>query len=328
MARKAQRKDKSQLPVSTDGEPAAAETPLPESPASEAPALGQTSPLVIGIAAVAVVVAVGAGLWIAASEQEWATDATASAEIRARVDRLETVVREPRPAAEGLRPIEDRLNLIEREVEALRRALAALGDQAETTRRAAAEAAALSNRVGRLEQAAQTTGSPGLALAVARLRSETATSRPFQTSFEVAKALAADPALAPAMTALETRAATGVATVDELAAQFPAMARDLARARPIAEGGEWWERPLAWLEAIVSVRRTSTDDPGLDGTIARAEVALRHRDLRVAVAALSGLDGRPAAVAATWLEAARARIAVDAAVDTLERRALLALKPN
>ena len=166
-----------------------------------------------------------------------------------------------------------------------------------------------------------------MALAVARLRAETATSRPFPTSFEIVQALASDSTLAPAVAALESRAATGVPTIDDLAVRFSGVARDLARARP-ADSDSWWDQSLAWLETVVSVRRTDIDDPGLDGAIARAEAALQRRDLRGAVDSLTGLDGRAAAIAMSWVEAARARIAVDAAVDAIERRALLSLKSN
>ncbi|MSO54359.1 MAG: hypothetical protein EXQ90_04440 [Rhodospirillales bacterium] len=286
----------------------------------------RVSPFGIGLVAVAVAAALGAGLWVQTAKQDWATDDASVADARDRIVRLENTARQSAPATDSLRSVEDRITSLEREIDAMRRTFAGLSEATETARRAVAETAALEGRLARLEHANQA-ASPGLALAVTRLRAETATSRPFPTSFEIVQALASDPTLASAVAALEPRAATGVPTVDDLAVRFSGVARDLARTRP-ADSDRWWDQSRAWLETVVSVRRKDIDDPGLDGAIARTEAALQRRDLRGAVDALTGLDGRAAAIATAWVEAARARIAVDAAVDAIERQALLSLKSN
>lgn len=80
---------------------------------------------------------------------------------------------------------------------------------------------------------------------------------------------------------------------------------------------------LTRITALVSVRRTgSAPDGGINATLNEAEAALRAGDLAGAVKALDALDGDAAAAAADWLVDARARLALDDAVQALQSQAL------
>lgn len=162
-------------------------------------------------------------------------------------------------------------------------------------------------------------------LAANQLATAVSRSGPFAAELKAAQVVVPE-AARPALDALAPYAATGVMSAEMLRARFPAAARAIAATKATIGGDSWTERTLNRLTQLVSVRRTGPEaiaQGGNDGVLAEAERALANGDLAAAVAALEQLDG-PAAIAAAaaWLEAAKARLAVDKALVTLQAHIL------
>ena len=121
----------------------------------------------------------------------------------------------------------------------------------------------------------------------------------------------------------------GVADLPDLRRQFAAAASAIVRATIVPRGEGWLDRTLDGMASLVSIRKTGEKAAAADdvqGLVARAELRLTSGDLAGAVKALTGLNGAPADAAKSWLEAARARLAVEDAVDALMRAALVRAK--
>ena len=146
-------------------------------------------------------------------------------------------------------------------------------------------------------------------------------SGPFAAELKALQAVAPESAR-PALDTLAPYAATGVLTEETLKARFPAVARAVAATKVTLSGDTWTERTLNRLTQLVSVRKTGPDAiaaGGTDGRLAEAEQVLAKGDLAAAVKALEGLDTPAAAeAAAPWIEAAKARLAVDEALVAVQ----------
>ncbi len=253
--------------------------------------------------------------------------------------------------------VADALDGLRRQVEALE--TSARGFDAWTgaieTRLAAAEA--MEQRVAALEQAISTaetrsTGNVALALAINQLQSALATERPFAGELSAVQDVAAAyPLIAAkvgdAVATLAQHADTGVPTLIELRAEFPAVARAVvaaaraehaatavAEAAPGTGGGAtqapgWLDDAMLKLSELVSVRPVGEDVAGDDAAarVARAEAVLARSDLAGAVAELDGLGGEAAASAAPWLGDARARLDAETALAALQSLAVARLAP-
>jgi len=134
--------------------------------------------------------------------------------------------------------------------------------------------------------------------------------------------LSGDLALAKALENLSGRADAGVPTLTTLRGRFEATTRDIlaANALPASDAG-LIDRVASGLGSLVTVRRTGeVTGADTEALVARAEQRLLGNDLPQAVAELAGLAGEPAKAAAPWLEDARARLAADSAMDSLDAR--------
>jgi hypothetical protein len=116
-------------------------------------------------------------------------------------------------------------------------------------------------------------------------------------------------------------------TPETLRQNFPAVARQIVTADAADQAGEWWEKALARLQSLVSIRRTGPDIAGDDAEarVAQAEAALRANRLDQAVAALKPLTGQAAKEAATWIADAEAVLAAQAAADRIVARGAILL---
>lgn len=133
----------------------------------------------------------------------------------------------------------------------------------------------------------------------------------------------------PAVTGLAEHAATGVATRAALSERFDTLAADLtadpAATDQTAEDGEGGLISDVWsrVNTLVDVRKSS--EPGsraLRTAVETAKVHLENGDLGYAAEALSAAGADMPEAAAKWIQDARARDAVDAAMDGLLRRAI------
>ncbi|MGE0152610.1 MAG: mitofilin family membrane protein [Reyranellaceae bacterium] len=156
-----------------------------------------------------------------------------------------------------------------------------------------------------------------------RLRHAVAQGHDVAADLAALKTLAGEDAeLTAPIEALAPRAESKLATPETLRQRFPAVAREIIAADATDQAGEWWEKALARLQNLVSIRRTGPDVTGEDAEarVAQAEAALAAGRLEQAVAALKPLAGQAAKAAAPWLADAEAVLAAQAAADRIVAR--------
>jgi hypothetical protein len=169
------------------------------------------------------------------------------------------------------------------------------------------------------------------ALMLMQLRAAIQTPVPFAAELQSAvQQAAADPALQavlmPSFTALEPVAARGAPTLAQLAAALPPLIREQARAAYDAPEARWWERLLARLSTVLSVRPGpgSGGDGSLAAALSQAEAALARDDLDAAIAAFAAQQSLPAPVEA-WVARVRDRQTLNAALGPLGQGIVQAL---
>jgi len=163
------------------------------------------------------------------------------------------------------------------------------------------------------------------ALAVGQLREDVLSGDGYSDALTTADALAPDDAPSKAALAtLKTWQADGVVTRSRLADALSAAAYEAVdqSRRDNAQG--WFDKTVAELASIVSIRRVDGEAGGdsADDVTARAEARLRQNDLSGAITEMASLTGAASEAAAGWLEMARAREAAEQALDTLSARAI------
>jgi uroporphyrinogen-III synthase len=206
-----------------------------------------------------------------------------------------------------------RMTVLERENDALRK-LIAMHDE---------RLAALEKRPAAVAGAGRANA---LVIAVGQLREAARGAAPFADALEGVKAIAEDDAALQAeIAALAPLAATGVPDLTALRLRFDRISAGIASEAFVPKGEGWIDRTLQQLSRLVTVKRSGIDAASRDdenGRVVRAELRLAAGDLAGAVAALDGLSGRAAELAAPWLTEARSRLAVDRAVGRLFAEAL------
>ena len=164
---------------------------------------------------------------------------------------------------------------------------------------------------------------PMAILGVARLRQAVAQGSSYMGALDGVHRLLDEAALPePASTALLTLDAhktEGVISALALRDGFAEKIDDIIDAEAAPVDASWWDRALARLENMVTVRPTG-DAKGQDAPaiVARAEAALNRGEVDRAVTELQSLSPGAAVAAADWLQQAQTRQSVLAAVDTLE----------
>ncbi len=168
-----------------------------------------------------------------------------------------------------------------------------------------------------------------LLLAIGQLREAVRGTGSYEPALQSVAALAGtDETFAGPLAALAAHRA-GAADLPALRQQFTQAANAIVRATVVPRGEGWLDRTLDGLASLVSIRKTGDKAAAGDdvqGLVARAELRLATGDLAGAVKALEALKGAPADAAKPFLAAARARLAVDGAVDALMRSALVRAK--
>jgi len=210
------------------------------------------------------------------------------------------------------------------DIQALNRDLTQLRDDLQAVRDAQPDTA-------RIESVARQAAGRQMARAIAVRQIEGAldTAAPFQDALATAReAVGAEGAAAQALDALAPHAADGVPTRAELANGFSEKAAEAVAVSAGGEGqGDLVSGVLRRLGDVVSVRRVGPDATGSDAAsvLARAEAALQGGDLAGAVKQVEGLQGPPGEVMQPWLAQARARLAAEDAVRTLNTQLMQSL---
>lgn len=240
------------------------------------------------------------------------------ADLDARLSALEEASDAPEVTEQDLTAVSDRLDAA---------AQAASDGNAELTARLDALTAAQKDLSDRLSQGRGVQEkAAAFLLASNLLAASTNESGGFSAELDAVEAAALDqPAVADALATLRDHAA-GVPSVADLRARFPAVAASVIDASIVGADDGMVGTALTRIAELVTLRRTETDDgDAIDAIVNRAEAAANAGDLPAAVEALSALDGDPAKVATPWITEAKARIAVNGAVRTLQSRALATL---
>jgi hypothetical protein len=242
------------------------------------------------------------------------------ADLAERMKRLEE-----RPAQTSVPPeVAQRLQQLEQRPQANPEAASVAQQEAQHL---GGEVQSLQQRLAALEQQARKEAAAdrtdqALLLAATQLRQSAATAQPFAAELGAATAMAKDrPDLAAELEKLQPLAAKGVPTIAMLAHKFDKTAGEIVRAGVAPPAEDWSDQILAKLRGLVTIRRVGKQgiDTGADAAVASAEQALAEGDLAAAVAALETLEGPAQAAAKPWLDEARQRLALDAALDGVNR---------
>ncbi|MGE0714194.1 MAG: hypothetical protein AB7P02_02020, partial [Alphaproteobacteria bacterium] len=144
----------------------------------------------------------------------------------------------------------------------------------------------------------------------------------YAAELETARAaVAEDPAAREALDALAAAADKGVPDAGALARRFDAVSAAVVQAARRAESGDWIDRTVERVTAVVTVRRVDAPPAGsVDAQVAMAEKALAARDVAAALEALAPIREAVRRAAPDWLADAEARRRVDTASATLARR--------
>ena len=209
-------------------------------------------------------------------------------------------------------------------IDGLKTQLDALAGELAALSAATADIGTLRSDVATLNERA-TDPRAAFALAVGQLREDVLAGDGYSEALATAESLAPEDADSrQALAALRPWETDGVATRTRLADALNAAAYRAVEEsrRDTAEG--WFDKTVAELASIVSIRRVDGESGGstADDVTARAEARLRQDDLAGAIEEMASLTGAAAEAAAGWLEMARARLAAEQAVDTLSARAI------
>jgi hypothetical protein len=160
----------------------------------------------------------------------------------------------------------------------------------------------------------------------ARLSAALESGLPFTTDLGLLAPLAqGDAKLGEVIAALQAQAASGVATRQALAAEFPAMAK-AALADDLADDS-FGERVLGKIRNLISLRRVGADVAGetTEARLARAEAAIEAGDVAKAAALVKSLPPQTAKATEKWLARAEGHLAARRAVDQLAAHAVTLL---
>jgi uroporphyrinogen-III synthase len=228
----------------------------------------------------------------------------------------------PAPQAVDLSGLEARLGALEARPQADPRLAAEVARLAEENRRLTAmletamgEARAI--RDGGERGRADTRRAEFL-LAVGQLREAALAGRGFAEELRVARGLAPETA-APLIAQLAAQQA-GVETRASLARRFGPVANAVVAAARVEQAGEtrWLAEALERAQRYLSIRRVGEiDGDSATARVARAEARLAADDFAAALAALDPPGPAWLAPAQEWMEKARARLALEAALARL-----------
>lgn len=155
-------------------------------------------------------------------------------------------------------------------------------------------------------------------IAYLQLRNAAATATPFTDELQKLAATAKNVADLPALIAkLENPAYGGVATLPMLQGRFTVMAGPAAQAMELAAAKNWWDRMLAHMQEVISIRRIDHDGNGSSGdgkALHDAAAALQRGNIAGAITAVETLPPAAQKEMQEWLIDAKARVALDTAL--------------
>jgi hypothetical protein len=161
-----------------------------------------------------------------------------------------------------------------------------------------------------------------VALGVAQLRPVLERDEPFGVQLSALQRVAPnDPALAKALGTIAVFADKGAPTMGQLRNQFVEMANEIALGDVIGSNKTWFDRAAVKIASTLELHAMAhrLNDPRAPSALVwDAQAQLESGDLAGTVAALGGLTGHPAEVAAPWIAAAHERIAANKVLMQLD----------
>lgn len=226
----------------------------------------------------------------------------------------------------GLQQLDQRLGAIEAQSAARTSSEAADRQNIEQElSRLGVTTADLARRLPALERELQSRGGADrtdavLALLLLQMREAVEQARPFPAEYEVFTTFARDSDLTTAAEPLAEAARNGVASRAVLTKRLAELAGQVATAAEPPGDSDWGEQALARLRGLVTIRRIAgSAQTGPEAAVSAGQAALARGDLAGAIAALDPLAGANGEAARPWLRMARERLAVETALDRLQK---------
>jgi hypothetical protein len=188
------------------------------------------------------------------------------------------------------------------------------------------EVAALERKIPTFIGGNRNTETRALVLSVGLLRDAVRSGRSFDNELVALKSLVdlnthTKALLSDRLTTFGVFAKSGVPSLHMLQSQFTEKAGSIVQVFLLPSDGGWAKRTLARLAESVKWRRTDNlIGDGVEAVVARTEWALKSNDIAKAIKELSILKGKPAELAADWLDGARSYIIVEKALADLQTK--------
>jgi hypothetical protein len=244
-----------------------------------------------------------------------------AATLQQLTQRIAALEARPTPQPSDLGPIEQRIAALERRPTSQPPDLGPIEQQLGALDKITAD---LKQSVAALEKTAQAQPATdprntALALVLLQIREAVDLGRPFGAEYQALVTLAGDRReLAAAAAPLAGPAESGVASRVVLVGRLRQLAPQIATADAPSSRG-WTAQMVARLRGLVTIRRVggSGQSPA-EAAVSDAQHDLAVGDLARAVAALDHLDGAHGAAAEPWLNMAKDRLAVEAALRQVQ----------
>ena len=191
------------------------------------------------------------------------------------------------------------------------------------------EVAALEQKIPSFIGSNQNTETRSLVLSVGLLRDSVRAGRSFVSELAALKILVdsnqnTKALLSDRLTTFDVFAKSGVPSLHKLQFQFAEKAGTIVQVSVLPSDGGWATRTLARLAESVKWRRTNNlIGDGIEAIVARTEGALKSNDIATAIKEISNLKGKPAELAANWLDGARAYVTIEKALAELQTQVVL-----
>jgi hypothetical protein len=250
-----------------------------------------------------------------------------------RVDQLEATSNGDRRIEESVAAVKTGLQQLDRRLGAIEAQSAARTSSEAADRqnieqelsRLGVTTADLARRLPALEREVQSRGGADrtdavLTLLLLQMREAVEQARPFSAEYEVFTTFARDPDLTTAAEPLAEAARSGVASRAVLTKRLAELAGQVVTAAEPPGDSDWGEQALARLRGLVTIRRIAgSAQTGPEAAVSAGQAALARGDLAGAIAALDPLAGANGEAARPWLRMARERLAVETALDHLQK---------
>ena len=197
-------------------------------------------------------------------------------------------------------------------------------NEGKTIETLAEEVAALEQKIPTFIGGNHNTRSRSLLLSVGLLRDAVRSGRSFDGELAALKVLieknkSIKKLLSDGLVKFDKFSKSGVPSLQMLQSQFAEKAGSIVQIALLPNDGGWAKRTLIRLVESVKWRRTDNlVGNGAEAVVSRAEWALKSGDIRKTIKELSILEGKPAELAADWLNGANAYIVAEKALAHLQ----------